>query len=1096
MDFLFSLYNSNPYFQAPADVVGWLVWFALASLLTFILLRWRHLNTLRTGTYDLFFLVLLLFTLIFSLLIGYQLPSTPWLPSFLIQLPAAGPVVMLFSAVALVLAAGLIGPLPAALLAGLSGSLQAYFSSHSVFVPLSYALLGAVMSIMLRQRYRTPLFQALRHPVTASLVCSLLYSAIYILAEPLVWNAPYDIGVDYAISNVFGAGLAFALPLVIGALLAEGLAAWRPNTWYGTIEWEPAPAERGLGTRLLATMTPLLLSLIFLLVIADWFVAQNAAEKMLLTQLQISADSVAAGIPYMLKTGQDLIARLATDNVLSSNNDPKQLKKTIQTLQQQNLYFDQLSLLDNQGNSLAGYPVTDFGELQPSQQEYLAVQLALDGITPPLYGLPPAAPGESARFSFSTPVRNPDGGIKGVLIGRSNLDDNPLSQPLIGFLKAIESIDGEGLLVDERGMILFHTNTGSIGEQYDGQMAQGDSFTTTRDADGIRCIQYSTVVEGRPWYVITLVPQRIARQTALQIAIPVLGMLLVLVVVAYLVLRSSLQVVTSTLQQLAAVSNRIAEGDLDRPLQIKGYDEVARLGESFEKMRLSLKSRLLEVNQLLSVSQGVASALEIESAVKPILEGAVTGGAASARIILDEKAFPEHEPVAARQFGLGPSAARYQMLDKQILKMVQEQERVLLSNPARAGLKEQFGKQVPGALLALALSYENVFYGALWVAFDKPHKFSEEEIRFITSLASQAALAAANTRLYHNAQVGRQRLEAVLASTPDPVLVTDHNGQLLLANPAALKLLDEQTAFHPGELIQRIVQQPKLLDLLQSQQEELQSAEIEFPNDQIYYATASPVIAEGHQMGRVCVLRNITHLKEIDTLKTEFVSTVSHDLRSPLTLMRGYATMLQMVGDMNAQQSNYLEKIVNGIDGMSSLVNNLLDLGRIEAGVGLELELLSLPDVVQQVIDSLQIQAAQKQIELSIKLPQEPVPIIEADQALLQQALHNLLHNAIKYTDANGKVVVELLSGVDQISAAVIDNGIGIAPVDVPRLFDRFYRGGGGQTRDQQGSGLGLTIVKSIVERHGGTVQVESRLGEGSTFTIVLPLRHHDHRSS
>lgn len=1089
MDFDFSIFNTDPFFQLPTDIVGWLVWFALAALLLFILVYWRRFNSLRTGTYDLYFVVLLILTLLFSLLIGLQLPSALSLPSSPIPAADAGPTAMLFSAFPWLLAASFLGPLPACLLAGLSGLVQAYFASHSIFIPLYYALLGAVVSISFRQRYRTAFFQALRHPLLVSLVSVFFYFMIYILTEPLIWNAPYEIGVDHAIANSVGASAAFGLPLIFGGLIAEGLASWQPETWYGTRDWEPAPVERSLEARLMTTMAPLVLSLIVLLVAGDWFIAQNAARKLLRSQMQMAADPVAIGIPQLLATGQNLIAGFADDDVLISSNDSDRLTKNLESMQKQNLYFDQLTLLDKKGRSLAGYPVQDYQQLDPTQQEQLAVQLSLDGITPPIYSLPPAAESEGSRFSFSIPVLGGDGGIKGVLIGRTTLDDNPFAQPLIGLLQAMQTIGGEGLLLDERGMILFHTDPVMVGKSFETQLNTEGGDITARAADGMMYIQYTKEVEGKSWYVVTRIPQRIARQTALQVAMPVFGMLLVIAGIAYFVLRSSLQVVSGTLQQLASVSKQIAEGNLDQPLQIKGHDEVARLGESFERMRLSLKSRLDEVTRLLSVSQGVASTLDIETAVQPILEGAIKSGASSVRIILDSKAFPDHESVSTLQFGLGPASAQYELLDQQILKMVKEQERVYLSNPARAGLLGKKVKHVPGALLALALNYEQAFYGALWVGFDKPYKFSEEEERFFSSLARQTALAAANARLYHNAHIGRQRLEAILASTPDPVLVTDHEGQLLIANPAALKLLGDQTAFNPGVLIERIIHHPELLEMLRTPQEEPRSAEIEFPNDQVYYATASPVITENRRMGQVCVLRNITHLKEMDSLKTEFVSTVSHDLRSPLTLMRGYATMLQMVGDMNTQQSNYLDKIISGIDDMSQLVNSLLDLGRIEAGVGLKLELLPLQDVAQQVIDSLQTRAAQKKIELTMHAPPGAIHVVEADQALLQQALHNLLENAIKYTDNNGKIEVELTSNEDQVTLSISDNGVGIAPVDIPRLFDHFYRGGGDRSQDDQGSGLGLTIVKSIVERHGGKVSVDSRLGEGSTFTITLPLR-------
>jgi signal transduction histidine kinase len=236
-------------------------------------------------------------------------------------------------------------------------------------------------------------------------------------------------------------------------------------------------------------------------------------------------------------------------------------------------------------------------------------------------------------------------------------------------------------------------------------------------------------------------------------------------------------------------------------------------------------------------------------------------------------------------------------------------------------------------------------------------------------------------------------------------------------------------------------------------------------------------------------MRDITHFKELDALKSEFVATVSHDLRSPLTLMRGYATMMEMVGELNEQQSSYIKKIIQGVETMARLVNNLLDLGRIEAGVDLQVEMVSVADIVERVTSNVQLQATQKQIQMTTEFSGTDLPDIQADPALLTQALQNLIENAVKYTDPNGKVKVKVMLQAESVAFEVSDTGIGIAPVDQPRLFEKFYRGAQRDARKRQGSGLGLAIVKSIAERHGGKVWVNSQLGKGSTFGLEIPLR-------
>jgi two-component system phosphate regulon sensor histidine kinase PhoR len=220
---------------------------------------------------------------------------------------------------------------------------------------------------------------------------------------------------------------------------------------------------------------------------------------------------------------------------------------------------------------------------------------------------------------------------------------------------------------------------------------------------------------------------------------------------------------------------------------------------------------------------------------------------------------------------------------------------------------------------------------------------------------------------------------------------------------------------------------------------------------------------------------------------------VSHDLRAPLTLMRGYATMLQMVGDLNDQQKLYVEKIVTGVENMSRLVSNLLDLGRIEAGIGLQIERVAGEGLVETVLNSLQPLIKQKSIQIkqviSSDMLNQPKIFIEADHALLQQAVYNLVENAIKYTKVGGVVDVRLNIHGERAVFEIRDNGIGIAPLDLPHLFEKFYRSGRREAYSERGTGLGLAIVKSIAERHSGRVWVESQLGKGSTFYLDLPLK-------
>ncbi|MCK4692933.1 MAG: HAMP domain-containing histidine kinase, partial [Anaerolineales bacterium] len=191
---------------------------------------------------------------------------------------------------------------------------------------------------------------------------------------------------------------------------------------------------------------------------------------------------------------------------------------------------------------------------------------------------------------------------------------------------------------------------------------------------------------------------------------------------------------------------------------------------------------------------------------------------------------------------------------------------------------------------------------------------------------------------------------------------------------------------------------------------------------------------------------------------------------------------------MNDQQREFMNKILASVDQMDNLVDNLLDLGRIEAGMGLDLESVDIASLMTEIINGYRPQAANKQITLDVDVAEE-MEAINVDPTLLRQAVSNLIDNAIQYTPAEGQVTVKVDQKGEQQLIIVQDTGVGIAPTDQARIFEKFYRARQREGDRQGGLGLGLAIVKSIAEQHGGRIAVESRLGVGSTFTLEIPIR-------
>jgi signal transduction histidine kinase/HAMP domain-containing protein len=1082
MQFLATLLTDLAYLN-PISRAGWLVWFGLAGLLGVALFNWRNyqpkMNRRPWGVLA----VLIFATPAAVLFLGMKFPAVNALPVPGLPEEPPGSTMMLFSAIPWTLAGGFLGPFAGAGLGMLSGLVRGVWDTHSLFTVVNLGLMGALFAVSARQRYRTPIFRLLRQPLVGALSLIPIHAVLFVVGAffSVSTTATVTERLDFALSNAGMATLTFGGEMLVAGLVAQVLAIAFPVNWGGLGTLQPSPAEKSIETRFVSGTATIISILLITLLVGDWIIAGRAARNLLRERLESVAQVGAQSIPFFLETGQNLAAQIASDpqlNGLSEGDLSALLGRQVQSVP----YFNQLLLFDLQSRSVvAKYPLDSSSQLTLQEE----AGTSLSGSVPSqMYAIPPEAPGGAARISFL--ARTPD--AQRVLISRTDLQTNPYTRSLIHNLNSLQDVNGTGMLLDEQGNILYHPQASQVMTKYGGERRDAADFFTETASNGTRQLVYYQPIPGHPWAIALTMPARETQQIAIDIALPISIMIVLLGLIALLSLRLSLRAVTGSLQGLATEAKHIATGKLDRPLETGGVDEVAELRRAFEQMRVSLQGRLDELNRLLVASQGVASSLKLGDALDPVLKAVVDSGASAARIMLVREMLPSPVEIPVR-FSSGPEKDTYAHLDQQILAITEKQERLVMAVLSRTrGLDLDPNLPHPESLMAVALRHENRHYGVLWAAYKKQHVFTESDIRFISTLASQASLAVANIRLFLAVEAGRRQLEAVLNSTPDPVLVTDASNRLIMANPAAGQLFGVTIRRGERPDIQKTIQIKPLNDLLLSSSRESHSAEINLPDGKTYLATASAMTAEGRMVGRVCILRDVTELKKVDILKSDFVATVSHDLRSPLTLMRGYATMLEMAGDLNEQQKNYVKMIVQGVDNMSRLVNNLLDLGRIEFGVGLQVESIPVLDILERVTGGLQMQAKQKNISLGVEIPRDMPHAIEADQGLLHQAVFNLVENAIKYTPEGGEVTIYLQTSPSTLTFAIRDSGIGIQENDLARLFEKFYRGTNREALAQRGTGLGLAIVKSVAERHGGRVWVESEAGRGSTFFLQIPL--------
>ncbi len=1082
-----NFFPSLAYISPPQDLFAFLGWLVMAVLLVFLLRKtWQPLSIHRSQSW-LFYSILAIIAVVFSIFGGIYLGESGSIPLPNLNKEILNPKLLILFMLPLQLAAGLLGIGPAFIIGFISGVCLAFLETHNIFTIIEIPGMAMVFAYLIRQNYRSTFWKIMRFPFAAAVASGVVFVPVFVFNQLMSVAGQIAVRIDFALTQTWQLTLIRLIEMAIAGLLVSVIYLTKSKYWYRPAKLVPSPIERSIRTKLFVTSIPTLVLVIFVLILSIWNVAGRAAKDMLEENMRSTAEITTDSLPYFLEAGQNLLLTLADPALIQSGDIQSLLSNKIRSVP----FYRQLYVFDQNGDPLDGYPERELDQLRLTSDENNGIELALKGVTLQTYTTPPWLEENTAQVSFIVSIKDANDNPVGVIIGRTDLNTNPFTQPAIEALNAIADEGGQGVILDEENLILFHTKSSPdlLMTPYSDQVPEEASFYDAYSPSGVAELVYYLPMVGKPWSVLITFPAHKAQQLALEIAAPLLILLVVLTFVVVFALRISLKSIIQSVTSLSHQAALITQGNLDTSMPVTRVDEFGQLAYAFEQMRLRLKDRIGELKSLLVASQGVAAHLDIQKAVIPLLESALPSDGYIARIVLDKSVTPEYLPKPFMTIGIGESDKRLEDLDAQLFELAKHQTIVPVSNFNRfKRLSAPYGMVPPSALLSVPLHYENEYYGVIWIGFKQPKNFTETDVQFLSTLASQAALAAANAKLYMSAELGRERFEAVLNSTPEPVMVFDEFDRLYLINPAAKQLTGLVRSAVIGLTIEDVIENSELLKLVKTSTTDRDtSRDIQLNNNRFYHTTVSPVNTLERAVGKVCILRDITHFKELDTLKSDIVATVSHDLRSPLTLMRGYATMLQMVGELNTQQKNYVSKIVTGVDSMSKLVNNLLDLGRIEAGIGLNIEPVYPGVIVEQVLNQLQPQATQKRININFESLISADLKVDLDPALMQQAILNLTENAIKYTAIEGKVDVIIRQQQDQVIFEVHDTGIGISPIDLPRLFEKFYRSGRREAYKERGTGLGLAIVKSIVERHNGKVWVESKLGRGSVFFISIP---------
>jgi PAS domain S-box-containing protein len=1062
----------------------------LAGLVPLLLL-YRHKAEIRGMTAPQWAAVVVLSgaALLFGRLFPLSLPWSDPILSGQSVTSAMGP----FAAAPYLLAGAALN-VPAAIIVGLfSGLARAFGQTHSALDIVGVAWAAGLAALMVQQHYSGRFFRLLRRPPVAGALGQLILSiftglhVLFILTPLTNTMAALDMALFISTATL--------IPLLIEGLVGGSLVVllfWIQPQWRSPQGTIPSPFRRSLQGQIVGTYLTFVLAVILITTGVAFYLSTQSMSRSAIGQMSTNVDAAAVRLAA-LKSNLSiaLTENSANDNLVAAGPDAK--RRAIGRYQRTIPQFSAITLYDSTGSTAvaAGYELIQTSSIERhlvadvlASNQALMIADEVDG---------------SMAVLIAVPIREAAG--RAVLVGR--LSPDALSD-VAGLLPGATG-PGYGLIVDERARVVLRSGDGAeavITELWEipapdllrltaNRIASGRQVYQTIDPlTGVRQFLYLASVPGSGWKIAAVVPHAVIMRQSMGVMGPVSLALLGMSLLFFLAVSALSRNISRPLADVAKASKAIASGGgLERPIRSEREDEIGQLSLAFSQMQRSLKQRLDELALLLGVSNQLAATVDMNEGMKAVLQGVLRGtGAAGVRAVVRNPVAP-----APLLFAEGPSADSLTVLDRGVVTQLREVSELILCSPQE--IQSQLGIEVApvSALYAVMLKTASEFQGALIVAYRQPHYFDNTELNLLRTLAGQASVLVQNAHLFTAAENGRRRLAAILASTTNAVIVTDQTDRVLLLNPAmerALGLKAEEVTGRPvvdSIPIRELARHLSMGMLAASKETRNRDGKLELEaNGRSYLANIATVqAADGQAMGRVAVLQDVTDFVEVDRMKSEFLAGISHDLKSPLTYMHNYAGMLP-IDDDPALEREYIEKIMAGIDRMSLLVNDLVEMAQIQAGINLQFDVVQIGDILAAVAEEYASPALMQGVRLVVEVPDRLPPVL-GDPALLRRAVTNYVTNGLKHAPNSGTMILSAGQQEDEIVISVRDNGPGIPFLDRAHLFEKFYRGhkAAGNTR---GSGLGLAIVKSIADHHKGRVWCESRTEEGSVFYLSLPV--------
>ncbi len=947
----------------------------------------------------------------------------------------------------------------------LSGSIVfTGFYGHSVFTILLFSTIGYLFNVFLRSTNKL-LEPYQQHPI-------ILISLVIVAAIPLFYIEQFAStrgGIALRLDASFHEGWTFYLSriseLLITGIFAEILIQKRSIKNKHTSEIQ----NERMGSKQKKTMHLISLFYLMLLMLTVlWNVSRINILNSYREDMNTRLEHINASLTSPFTTNAIRVDQLSKTTLIKGT--ASEMNAEIKTLFQPVQNVDEFYLFDNHGSLVYAYPSTSEEEMQISDQEILIYQDVLSEKT--ILGSFSRGKESSLFMSILYPIIDNEDTVQRIVLTRMDLTRNPAFSAISTLLSEYE----------RNGMRLEFVNTQfdihiPWTEMIDGENEQFSAAITTyvpMNLDGWG----TQLTLGKNVFLAEFF-----NQIYLSFFLALAGIIFIggLFFYRWAKLEESLTYLTN---RFSAASN--VDGNLQRlnsyPDSVVDFLDV--LKNVFQKIEFHHQKTETYLN--------LWNNHDDKESFRAVLEAALAFFAGQDSVyvrLFIENRIGEDTPQIYTHAEV-ENIKDFTYLNEQILLLGKEQDQLVVGNTGRFHqLTRALGKPFPQAFILKRIPMDKARSALLFIAYRDAQEFSPDFIEDFLERTNEFSRQLVKIDQLQQRLLEKNILSQLFDDLNFPLFIFI-NKILLYGNKAAndFLMLDE-TEEHTS--IEKRVQQNEIYNLMLKNYSQDHSVLTRETRDGSKFEI-DILNEEQPEIGKITVilLKDITREKKREEITRDFVTMLSHDLRSPITILQGYSKMMPMVGELNVTQQDYLEKIKSGLEIISSLVEGILLEDRIENGIQIIPEDIELGEILRDIKKQLDSLANQKRVTIEMKGISQELKV-NGDPILIKQAFYNVISNAVKYTEMDSIVKIMGEEKEEVIIIQIQDNGPGIASIDLPLIFEKYYHPkGNGSLYDKQG-GMGLYISKFVIEAHHGTISVNSQLGKGTTFTLNIPAVNH-----